>query len=315
VGQVIFVVCRESVEALLVIGILYAWMNSRAEGRQGKRWIQAGVIAGLGLATLLALTLIGVTHFLGGGARDWFEIGMLTAASALIVQMVMWMRTHGRTLKREMEDRLDHSAHTANWWGVFFLVAIAIGREGSEVVMFLYGSFIQLQSLASYLSFFAATAVGLAFGFALFYLLQIGGRFISWKWFFRITEVMLLFLGSALFLSATEKLLNGPLAARELPGWFYGTLWDTSPLLSDSSLFGNLLASLFAYRSRPIGWDLVMLGVFWAAVLLLLRWQGHRYARHASFLRTASKPTDEGDVRPVGGSKRSFNPRPTQEPF
>jgi high-affinity iron transporter len=288
IGRVIFVVCRESVEALLVIGILYAWMNSRADGQKGKYWILAGLLAGVGLATLLALTLVGVTHFLGGAVRDWFEICLLMVASALIVQMVMWMRTHGRTIKREIGNKLEESAHTGNWWGVFFLVMIAVGREGSEVVMFLYGSFIQLDSLASYLSFFAACGLGFALALVLFYLLQLGNKFISWKWFFRITEIMLLFLGSALFLTAAEKLLNGPLAAMDLPGWLYSTIWDTSNILNDSSVLGNLLASLVAYRSRPIGWDVVMLGIYWAVGLLLLRWQGHRRDQRAPILQTAA---------------------------
>ncbi|GAB6039618.1 FTR1 family iron permease [Endothiovibrio diazotrophicus] len=288
-GQVIFVVCRESVEALLIIGILYAWMSGREDERTGKRWILAGVVAGLGLATVLALTLVGVTHFLGGAARDHFEIFLLTFASALIVQMVMWMRTHGRTIKREMEGALERSARTASWWGAFFLVAIAVGREGSETVMFLYGSFIQLDSLTAYLGFFAAAGIGLALALVLFYLLQLGNRFVSWKWFFRITEILLLFLGSALLLSASEKLLNGPLAVVDLPGWIYATAWDTSPLLSDGSVFGNLLASLFAYRSQPIGWDLLVLGSYWVTVLLLFRWQGHLQERRAAMVQAAAE--------------------------
>ena len=107
----------------------------------------------------------------------------------------------------------------------------------------------------------------------LFYALQLGGKFISWKWFFRVTEIMLLFLGSALFLSASEKLLNGPLAATNLPSWLYSNMWDMTNILSDSSVLGNLMASLFAYRSQPIGWDLAVLSTYWIAVLLLLKWQ------------------------------------------
>lgn len=273
-GQTIFVVCRESIEALLVIGILYAWMNDRADAKTGRRWLFAGVLAGFGLAALLTLTLIGVSGLLGGEGRAWFEVGMLTLASVLIVQMVMWMRVHGRTLKVELETGLAQSLNgKKSWWGVFFLAMIAVGREGSETVMFLYGSLLQLGSFASYVSFFTAVAIGLAMAMVLFYALQLGGKFISWKWFFRVTEIMLLFLGSALFLSASEKLLNGPLAATNLPSWLYSNMWDMTNILSDSSVLGNLMASLFAYRSQPIGWDLAVLSTYWIAVLLLLKWQ------------------------------------------
>ncbi|MCB1752155.1 MAG: FTR1 family protein [Gammaproteobacteria bacterium] len=292
-GQIIFVVARESIEALLIIGILFAWMSSREGAEKGKHWIYAGVLAGLGLATLLALTLVGVTHFLGGEARSWFEIGMLTLASTLIVQMVMWMRSHGRTLKKEMENRLDRDLSAANWWGVFFLVTIAVGREGSETAMFLYGSFLQLATWASYASFFGAVAIGLAIAMVLFYLLQLGNRFISWKWFFRITEIMLLFLGASLFLTASEKLLNGYLSNVDLPAWFYSSVWNTSHILSESSLIGDLLASLFAYRSRPIGWDLVTVAVFALVVWRLLAWQSTRQAQQ-------TRPQTQAAANPGG---------------
>ncbi|AZG36420.1 FTR1 family iron permease [Shewanella psychromarinicola] len=273
-GQTIFVVCRESIEALLVIGILYAWMDGREDAKIGKKWLFAGILAGFGLATLLTLTLIGVTDLLGGEGRTWFEIGMLAFASALIVQMVMWMRVHGRTLKKEIESGLEKSLQDEkNWWGVFFLSMIAVGREGSETVMFLYGSLLQLDSIASYMSFFMAVAIGLALAMVLFYLLKLGGRVISWKWFFRVTEIMLLFLGASLLLTASEKLLSGPLAATDLPSWVYSTMWNMTSVLSDGSILGNLLASLFAYRSQPIGWDLAVLGTYWITVLLILKWQ------------------------------------------
>lgn len=273
-GQTIFVVCRESIEALLVIGILYAWMDGRADAQTGKKWLFAGVLAGFGLAALLTLTLIGVSDLLGNEGRAWFEISMLAFASALIVQMVMWMRVHGRTLKKELESGLAKSLQgKKSWWGVFFLSMIAVGREGSETVMFLYGSLLQLGSFASYVSFFSAVAIGLALAMVLFYALQLGGKFISWKWFFRVTEIMLLFLGAALFLTASEKLLSGPLAVVDLPGWLYSTIWDMTSVLSDSSVLGNLLASLFAYRSQPIGWDLSILGAYWVAVIIILKWQ------------------------------------------
>lgn len=270
-GQIIFVVCRESIEALLVIGILWAWMNQNADRSNGKKWLIAGVVAGLLLALLLALTLIGVTQFLGGEAQTWFEVGMLLIASALIIQMVHWMRRHGRTLKKELESGLEKNVKNKNWWGVFFLAMIAVGREGSETVMFLYGSFLALVGSAAYLQFFLAAAIGLALAFILFYLLQVGSRFISWPKFFRVTEILLLFLGFALFLTAAEKLMNGPLGMMTLPNWMYATLWDTSSLVNDSSLVGNLLASLFGYRSQPIGFDILALVVYWSIVALVLR--------------------------------------------
>lgn len=275
-GQVVFIVARESVEALLIIGILWAWMARRPDARRGRAWLLGGIAAGFALAAGLALMLVGVATFLGATARSWFEVGMLTLAAGLIVQMVFWMRKHGRTLRHEIETGLERNVAAANWWGVFALAMIAIGREGSETVVFLYGSFLQLQGLAGYAAFFGAAALGLGIALVLFWALQLGGRFISWKWFFRITEWMLLFLGSALFLTAMGKLLSKHLSAFDLPGWLYTTVWDSSALLSDSSMLGSLLATLAAYRSQPIVWDLLVLMAYWGGVGLLFGWQSRR---------------------------------------
>ena len=56
-GQVIFIVWRESVEALLIIGVLYAWLSATPGAARCKRWLASGVIAGLALAGLLAAVI------------------------------------------------------------------------------------------------------------------------------------------------------------------------------------------------------------------------------------------------------------------
>ena len=54
-GNALFIVWRESAEAMLVVGILYAWLKRRPDARIGMRFLWGGVAAGAGLG--------------GGGAR------------------------------------------------------------------------------------------------------------------------------------------------------------------------------------------------------------------------------------------------------
>src|ERR1700710_1691230 len=139
-GQVLFIVWRESVEALLVVGILYAWLrNGDAMARKGLPYLWGGVAAGILAAVALGAAIVLFTEAMSGDAQDYFQIAMVLIATVLIVQMVLWMRRHGRTLKREMEASLAERTRNANWWGITLLVALAIAREGSETVIFLYG--------------------------------------------------------------------------------------------------------------------------------------------------------------------------------
>jgi high-affinity iron transporter len=211
-GQVLFIVWRESVEALLVVGILYAWLkNGDESARRGLPYLWAGVAAGVVAAVALGAALVGFTEVLSGDAQDYFQTAMVLVACVLIVQMVLWMKQHGRTLKRDMEQSLKQSTQNANWWGVAVLVALAIAREGSETVIFLYGlGFGQSGHVDA--SQYLAVAIGLALAFLTFYVLQLGGKIFSWRLFFRVTEIMLLFLGAGLFQTGVDKLIRAPSA-------------------------------------------------------------------------------------------------------
>lgn len=268
-GQVLFIVWRESVEALLVVGILNAWMNQNPAGAAGKRYLWAGVALGLLAAVGLAVALFAASSLMAG-AQDIFQTVMVFTAAALIVHMVLWMREHGRTLKKELEAGLRENASNANWWGVTLLAAIAIAREGSETVVFLYGMLAEADgSTLTSMSF--AAIIGLGLAFLTFYLLQLGGKYLSWRLFFRITEIMLLLLGASLFLSGVEKLISMDI----LPA-LVDPLWDSSALLDDMSPAGGVVASLTGYRAHPALMSLIAYALFWAAIWALFQWRNRK---------------------------------------
>ncbi|MCM2490648.1 FTR1 family iron permease [Burkholderia glumae] len=270
-GQIIFIVWRESVEALLVVGILYAWLsNGDAQARRGLPYLWVGVAAGLLLAVGLGAALVGFTEVLSGDAQDYFQTAMVLVACVLIVQMVIWMKRHGRTLKREMEQSLQETTKTANWWGVAVLVALAIAREGSETVIFLYGlGFGQTGHVGG--AQVVAVLIGFALALLTFYVLQLGGKVFSWRLFFRVTEIMLLFLGAGLFEAGVDKLID-----KEILPLGIAQLWDTSSILDDSSTFGSLVATLTGYRAHPALTNLVAYLAYWAVVYALLRLTARR---------------------------------------
>ena len=276
-GQVLFIVWRESVEALLVVGILYAWLkNGDADARRGIPYLWAGVVAGLLAAVALGAALVGFTEVLSGDAQDYFQTGMVLVACVLIVQMVLWMKHHGRSMKRDMEASLQKSKQDANWWGVTLLVALAIAREGSETVIFLYGLGFGQSGHVDPMQYLAV-AIGLALAFLTFYLLQLGGKIFSWRLFFRVTEIMLLFLAAGLFETGVDKLID-----KEILPVVMNQVWDTSWLLDDSSTFGSLVATLTGYRAHPAGMNLIAYAVYWAVIFLLLRRSKNRMAQKSA---------------------------------
>ena len=262
-GNALFIIWRESAEAMLVVGILYAWLNKHPDVRRGMRYLWGGVGLGLALALALAAVMLGIAKTLSDRGLEYFQTAMMLIAAALIVQMVLWMRRHGRTFKRELEHDLQKNASAANWWGLLIVVALAVGRESAEAVVFLYGLGTQYSSVWA---FVGVLALGLGAALATFWLLQQGGRIVSWRTFFRVSEVALLLLAGALLVGAVYKLI----AFDALPA-LSGPLWDTSAILDDGSRVGGLAASFTGYRAQPLLLPLLALIAYWAAALLLLR--------------------------------------------
>ena len=260
-GNTLFIVWRESVEGILVVGILYSWLKAHPQGASGMRYLWGGIAAGLGLAGLLALAMMGVYSSLSGEALDYFQLAIMLIASALITQMVFWMRKHGRTLKKDMHTGLNQAAEESNWLGVAIISMLAVGRESSETVIFLYGTGMESQGLA-FAQFIGVAVLGFALALLTFWLLVRGGRFLSWKNFFRVSEMLLLLLATGLLIKGMEKMIGfGWIPALADP------VWDTAFLLDDSSAVGGLVASLTGYRAHPALTLVLAYAAYWICVV------------------------------------------------
>lgn len=266
--QILFVMWRETVEAMLVVGILHAWLSHNPSGRRGIAYLWFGVLAGLVAAFLLGLGIEATNAALSDESREYFHAGMLLVSAAVIVQMVLWMRQHGRGLKKEMESSLTSSAESQRWWGVFSLAAIAVAREGSETVVFLSSLAIGRDGFASG-QFWLALGLGALLAGGTFYLLQLGGKLISWRLFFRVTEVLLLLLGCSLVVTGVEKLID----VGALPT-LLGQVWDSSTLLDDGTIFGGVVSAFTGYRARPALMTLLVFVGYWLAIQWWMRPQG-----------------------------------------
>jgi high-affinity iron transporter len=267
--QVLFIVWHESVEALLVVGILYTWLRASPEGRRGLPYLWGGVGAGLGLAVALALVLLGVSSWLSDEGQEWFQAIMSLAACALVVQMVVWMKKHGRTLKGELESGARSSVANDNWWGLLVLVAIAVAREGSETVVFLYGTVSAGDGGSDMLKLALAGVAGFAVALLTFWLLQLGGKLITWRRFFRVTEILLLLLAGSLLVGGLDHLIS-----LDVLPTIVDPVWDSSWLLDDSTGVGKVLADFAGYRAYPALISVLLWVAYWIVVWALLRWVG-----------------------------------------
>lgn len=256
-GNALFVVWRESIEAMLVIGILYAWLK-RNPAPGGLRSLWIGVGAGIGLALLLGWAMLAAQDELSGQALEWFQTAILFIAAALITQMVLWMARHGREMKGQLEAGLARAADRGSWVGIAMISALAIAREGAETIIFLYGLGLEQNAGNS-------LAIGALAGFILAavtaWAASRGLRFLDQRRFFQVTGLLLLIFAAALLVSGAERLIGmGWLPALIEP------LWDSSALLDDATPGGRLFASLVGYRAQPSLMLLLIYAAYWSTV-------------------------------------------------
>ncbi|MFL5333386.1 MAG: FTR1 family protein, partial [Geminicoccaceae bacterium] len=189
-------------------------------------------------------------------------------ASILIVAVLMlgwhqlWMASHGREMAREMRSMgqavaAGHKTRLA----MAVVVAVAVLREGAEVVLFLYG--IALSSGEGWVSLLGGGLLGIALGAAVSFLLYRGLVAIPVKRLFSVTGWLIALLAAGMAGQAAAILAGADL----IPSWGY-QLWDTSWLVPQDSLLGRGLHALVGYADRPMGVQLVAyLGVLSALLI------------------------------------------------
>lgn len=274
--QALFIVWRESVEALLVIGILYAWINQQSNAKQTKKMLWLGTLIGVIFACALAVGFTVAGEWFSGAGGDWFQIGMMIIASLLIFQMVVWMQKNGRGMKKTLEKEASESFAKHGGIGILLLAALAVAREGSEIVIFLYGSFSTTNGSAFWL-LVLGSVIGFILGYITFMLLQLSSHIISWRVFFNVSSIILLLLGGALLMSGLDKasgLITEILSNTDAPEWLYtlfDPIWDSSKFLSDKSGFGSFIASITGYRAEPMLLGVILVPLYWVVAIVWIQ--------------------------------------------
>ena len=253
------IVLREVFEVALVISIALV----ASQGLAGSR---RAIVIGCAAGVAGALVLAGATDWLGktleGMGPDVFNAGVLLAAVLMLSWHHVWMQRHGAEVARELnavgrEVRAGARPLTA----LAIVVALAALREGAEVVLFLYGVAAGGEAARPMI---IGGALGLVGGAASGTLLYLGLMRIPARHLFAVTGWMLLLLAAGMAAQAAAFLVQA--------GWLPAIvepLWDSSSLLPQQSLPGQVLHALAGYDARPSGVQLVFFCTTIACVLLL----------------------------------------------
>lgn len=254
------IVFRETIEAGIIVGIVLA----ASRGAPGSRMFAAlGVLAGLIGASIVAAFAGFISDAFEGVGQELLNATILLVAVAMLAWHNAWMASHGRELAAEAKAlgaAVREGATSLTTLAI--VIGVAVVREGSEVVLFLYGLVAAGGTSAGDLML--GGLLGLVAGAALSALTYFGLAAIPPRQLFAVTTALITFLAAGLAAQAVAFLQQaGVVTALD------GTAWNTSAFLSDTSVLGRVLRTLIGYSDQP-SWGQVAVYVATLAIIFAL---------------------------------------------
>ncbi|AGK60025.1 iron permease FTR1 [Hyphomicrobium denitrificans 1NES1] len=259
------IVFREVLEAGLIIGVVLA-ASRGIHGRNGA--VAFGVVAGILSASIVAVFATRISDAFDGRGQEFFVAAILLFAVVMLAWHVVWMAEHAREMTQELRQlSSDVAAGKQSLFALGAAVAIAVMREGSEVVLFMMGIVMQGRDTSGEL--LLGSGIGLLLGAGVSLVLYLGLAAIPLKRMFSVTGALVTLLAAGLAASAVQQLSNAGLL-----NVLDTKLWDTSWLLSQDSWVGRVLHVLIGYMDRPTGMQLIAYAITACTIFLLAYWRG-----------------------------------------
>ena len=242
------IVFREMIEAGLIVGIvLAATKNVPLRGL----WVSYGVAGGVAGACIVALFAGTIAGLFAGSGQELFNASILLLAVAMLTWHNVWMASHGREIAQEMKTvGTEVASGDRTLTALAIVVGVAVLREGSEVVLFLYG--IAASGGTSTASMMLGGAAGIAGGALISALLYFGLLTIPTHRLFSVTSSLITLLAAGLAAQAIQYIQQAGFMRV-----MTRRLWDSNWLLDERGIVGQMLHTLVGYVARPSGAQLL----------------------------------------------------------
>jgi high-affinity iron transporter len=252
---------REGLEAVLIVTIIATFLRQSGASLRGL-WI--GVGAGVALSVAVGVTLRLVEQSLPQAKQEAMETVIGAIAVFFVTGMVFWMRTHARSLKRELETHAAAALRDGTTTALAVMAFLAVLREGFETSVFLLATF---QNANSAPAAMAGAVLGLVAAVLLGWAMYAGGMRINLQRFFKVTGLFLVVVAAGLVLSALRT-------AHEA-GWVtlgQGRTVDLSWLTPNGSVRSALVTGVLGIPADPRVIELLGWAAYLVPMLALMLW-------------------------------------------
>lgn len=268
----LIIVFREVIEAGLIIGIVLA--ATRGVAARG-RLVCYGIMGGIIGACIIAGFAGSIADMLEGTGQELFNASVMIIAVLMLTWHNVWMAREGRHIANEMRAMGADVVHgRKSLVALAVVVGIAVLREGSEIVLFLYG--IALSGGNSAVPMVIGGVIGVAFGAMLSTMMYFGLLRVPTHKLFSVTSWLIALLAAGMAAQAVVFLQQAGYV-----NVLSQTLWDSSAVLSNGSIVGKALHTLVGYTDRPNAAQLIAYVSTLTIIFILMKLFGHAPKTHA----------------------------------
>jgi high-affinity iron transporter len=253
---------REGLEASLIVGILIAYLV-KTERRHEIRYVWLGVAVALLVSVGFGIALNLTKQALTFEAKETFGGVMSLIAVGFVTWMIFWMRSTARSIKGELEGRID-SALIMGPMMLAVVAFVAVGREGVETSMF---TWVTGEAVADDASPYIGTALGIGLAILLGTLIYLGAIRINLGKFFTWTGAFLVLVAAGVLAYAVHDLQEADI----LPG-LNNTVFDMSSTLSLDTTLGTVLKGTFNYNPAPTWLEFIAWLAYLIPVMAIFLW-------------------------------------------
>jgi high-affinity iron transporter len=252
---------REGLETALILGIVLGALRKTGH-KELSPIVWAGGVTAMVLSLAAALILYGFGASLSGNAEPIFEGTTLFLAAGVLTWMIFWMSRQSRTIKTELEAGVRQAISRPGKGALFLLIFLSVAKEGIELAIFLIATILASGSQQT----LAGAAIGLSVSALLGWFIFASTIRLNLGRFFQVTGALLILFAAGLVTLGVHEFIE--------VGWIPAGIqhvWDMGALISESSIFGMILKSLFGYTANPSLTEVLAYIAYFAAIAISLR--------------------------------------------
>jgi len=277
-GSSFLITLREGLEASLILAILLTYLK-KTDRWADARFVWAGTAAAIGICLVAGIAIFIALDGLNGKVEYAVEGFIALSATAVLTHMIFWMRSHARTLGKELRDKVDASVGSA----LAIIAFVAVLREGLETVLFLLSA---ETATASGDDVVVGGLLGLALSVVIGFGVYRSGNRLNLRTFFNVTAVLLLLFAAGLAGKSVHELR---LFISWEAGWLVSSAWTLESGLFASGTFYDFMKGVFGWHKNPENIRVLAYFTYLIPVLLVYL----RGAKSVSASTTANKEVSQ----------------------